>query len=436
MPLARGQTIVVGRGATCDVRHEADGVAPRPAAFARGGDEVVVRDLGAPGGLWLRGERRGQHAFAGDGALMLGREPALLAELVGPGTIRWHGLVGADPRTLESLARLARVAGSRAPVWIAGESGTGKEGAARAIHRESARATGPYVAINCAALPEGLAESELFGSVRGAFTGALKARTGAFVQAHRGTLLLDEVGELSPAVQAKLLRAIESGEIVPVGSDRPIKVDVRIVAATWRDLQHEAELGRFRHDLLHRLWVLKVDLPPLRERARDLAPLVGHLLMEAGRPELMPSEDVLALMRQHPWPGNVRELKNGVERAVAFHDPLELVPREVRGPRLPRRSIAAPPFDGAAGLIRSALRSSGNHRGKAARALGVSRSTFYRWVREALVPSPAEPALGRLESGRAGHRRARRRGCSASDPGRVDTPIAPFMMAQASVTET
>lgn len=433
--LEPGRALTVGRSSACDVQIEGPAVASRHATFENDGGKVLVRGLVGSSGVTVRGERRAAHVFEGDASVHLDREAVLVADELTRGVVRWHGIVAADPRAIGDLTRLARVAAAKAPVWIAGESGTGKEGAARAIHRESARCDGPFVAINCAALPEALAEAELFGAARGAYTGALKARAGAFAQAHRGTLLLDEVGELSPNVQAKLLRAIESGEVVPVGGDRPIRVDVRVVAATWRDLEREADRGRFRHDLLHRLWVLKLELLPLRERLCDIHAIVAHLLLEAGRTELMPGPELLRLLEQHSWPGNVRELKNAVERAIAFHDPLELIPCDVPGARLPRRSSARRDSEQATSIIQGALRTHRNHRGRAARALGVSRSTFYRWVRDSGV-TPAEPARRRTAGGSRRVRTERDETARDTHPARVDTGILPFMMQQASVRET
>ncbi|MCC6621046.1 MAG: sigma 54-interacting transcriptional regulator [Deltaproteobacteria bacterium] len=407
VPLLPGRELVIGNGARADVRLDAPGMSARHATFYLDERGVTVRDGGSATGTWRRGARVGGQVIARDGGVIVGREPILIGAAFHEGALRWHGMVARHPRALADLGAIVRVASARAPVWIAGESGTGKEAVARAIHAESARHAGPYVAINCAAIQENLAEAELFGSTRGAFTGAVKPRAGAFVQANHGTLLLDEIGELPLAIQAKLLRVIETGEVTPVGSDHAIKVDVRLVVSTWRDLEREAAVGRFRHDLLHRIWVLKLPLAPLRERKGDIGPLVAHFLQQGGAPELTPSAPVIELLARYAWPGNVRELRNHVERAIAFHDPIAMVPSEVLGARLPRRSRRAPEhLDDLGQIIRSTLRAHANHRGRAARALGVSRSTLYRWFHE------------------------------TSFPGRVDTPNAPFMMAQASTRET
>jgi len=228
-------------------------------------------------------------------------------------------LVGHSPAIIEVMKTLARVAPSQATVLVLGETGTGKELVARTIHHFSERADRRFVAVNCSALAEGLLESELFGNVRGAFTGAGTARPGLFREADRGTLFLDEIGDISPALQARLLRALQEHEIVPVGSETPIRVDVRVLAATHRDLRAEVNAGRFRADLYYRLAVAKIVIPPLRERPEDIAPLVEHFVQRlTGVAELGPLASALDQLRAHPWSGNVRELRNVVEAALVM----------------------------------------------------------------------------------------------------------------------
>ena len=231
--------------------------------------------------------------------------------------------VFADSRSpaVRRLAVQARqVAVTDTPVLILGETGTGKERLARTIHAWSRRAEGPFVTVNCAALPDGLVESELFGHARGAFTGASAARQGRFVVANGGTLLLDEVGELPLEMQAKLLRVLQEGRLTPVGSDREVKVDVRVLAATHVDLEAAVQEGRFREDLFYRLEVFPLRLPPLRERLEDLPALCASILEEqaqrTGRLDLSVSPEALALLAARPWPGNIRQLANAIERAV------------------------------------------------------------------------------------------------------------------------
>jgi two-component system, NtrC family, response regulator HydG len=228
-------------------------------------------------------------------------------------------IVGDSPAMREAFSLVRRVANSTAPVLILGETGTGKGLFARALHKDSRRAEAPFVVVNCAAIPESLLESELFGHVRGAFTGATADRSGLFEQANRGTLFLDEIAEMTPPLQAKLLRALESGKLRPVGSDVERQVDVRVVTATHRSLRHRARQGLFREDLLYRLDVISVELPPLRERIDDLPKLVQKFARDAqlrnpDAPQLRISADVMEALSRYSWPGNVRELEHVIER--------------------------------------------------------------------------------------------------------------------------
>jgi DNA-binding NtrC family response regulator len=247
--------------------------------------------------------------------------------------------------------------------------------AARALHAASPRATGPFVALNCAALPDSLAEGELFGVERGAYTGADRSRQGAFARADGGTLLLDEVGELSLATQAKLLRVLETGEVRPVGGRQSTRVDVRVVTATWRDLVREVEAERFRFDLLQRLHVLRVTLPPLRERPRDVAPLLEACLMAEGLAGGWPDEGTVRLLESAPWQGNVRQLRSAVARFATFGDPGALAAAAFGG-RVPAHRG---PDVGRVALRQTLAKHHGN-RAAAARDLGISRSTLYRWL--------------------------------------------------------
>ena len=230
------------------------------------------------------------------------------------------GIVGRSDALVEALTILRGVAGAPAPVVLQGETGTGKELFARALHDASPRARGAFVAINCAALPDSLIESELFGHAKGSFTGAAGARDGLIASANGGTLFLDEIGELPASAQAKLLRVLQERKLRPIGSDRTVDVDVRIVVATHRDLEEMVEQGTFRADLYHRLAVMFIDLPPLRERTEDIPLLVEHFLREhSARCDLQVSGIGLAALEhlsQQPWTGNVRELGNVIERAL------------------------------------------------------------------------------------------------------------------------
>jgi two-component system response regulator FlrC len=227
------------------------------------------------------------------------------------------GFVAEDPRTIELLHLAARVAKSAATVLLTGESGCGKEMFARYVHASSARAAGPFVAINCAAIPENLLEATLFGYERGAFTGAAHSQPGKFEQSNAGTLLLDEISEMPLALQAKLLRVLQEREVERVGGRKPIAPDLRVLATTNRDLQEMVSEGRFREDLFYRLNVFPLHIPPLRERSRDIVPLAHHFaarIAEGRCPRF--SSEAEALLRSHPWPGNVRELENTIQRAL------------------------------------------------------------------------------------------------------------------------
>ncbi len=245
-------------------------------------------------------------------------------------------IIGSSP-PIEAMRRLAvKAAASSIPVLLEGESGVGKELFARAIHEASARANGPFVVVNCGAIPENLVEATLFGHEKGAFTDAHTARAGKFQEASGGTLFLDEVGELSPAVQVKLLRALQEGEVDPVGARRPVRVDIRLISATNRSLDALVAEGRFREDLYYRLAVFPLRLPPLRARREDIAPIAEAILESLSRREGLPrkrlSADALAMLRRHDWPGNVRQLHNLLFRAVVLSDGETLAPHDFPEP--------------------------------------------------------------------------------------------------------
>jgi DNA-binding NtrC family response regulator len=301
-------------------------------------------------------------------------------------------LVGKSPAMREIFALIKRIAHSRSSVLITGESGTGKEVVARAIHYQGDRAEKPFVPINCTAIPEGLLESELFGHVRGAFTGAHTSKRGLFEKADGGTLFLDEIGDMGLALQGKLLRVLQDREIRPVGGTQSVRVDVRIVTATNRDLETEIAEGRFREDLFYRLNVIPVHIPPLRERAEDVAPLVEGFLRRhsEGRPRYLTPEAMRRLVA-HPWRGNARELENVVERALALSDSDTLGPEDVPLPGAPTAGRArGDDFlreAAARGLTLHALdelyteqvlQLTGGNKVQAARILGIDRKTLYR----------------------------------------------------------
>jgi DNA-binding NtrC family response regulator len=310
--------------------------------------------------------------------------PGALADLVAslvPGEEEGHEFVSADARTAELLAVADRVASRDVSVLVTGESGTGKELIARRLHARSPRAAGPFVAVNAAALPDALAESELFGVERGAFTGADQQRAGRFEEAAGGTLFLDEVGELSPAVQAKLLRALEERAVRRLGGTRELPIDVRLVAATNRDLEGGGADGTFRSDLFFRLAVVRIHLPPLRERPGDVPALARHLAGILGlRHGIEPAplgEAALAALSAWPWPGNVRELRNVLERAIVIRGSEPIRPDDLAlgAARAAREPLHREQREREAVL--EALRRSGGRRDEAARLLGISVRTLY-----------------------------------------------------------
>jgi two-component system, NtrC family, response regulator AtoC len=297
---------------------------------------------------------------------------------------------GKSQRMLEVYKLVARVAPSTATVLVVGESGTGKELVARAIHNRSPRATKPFVPVNCTALSESLLESELFGHARGAFTGAVTAKRGLFETANGGTLFLDEIGDMGPKMQAQILRVLQDGEMRPVGGTDAIRVDVRLVCATNRDLEAEVKSGRFREDLYFRINVVTVRMPPLRDRAGDIPILVRHFINKIarreGRGEASVSPEALDLLCRYGWPGNVRELENAIERAVAVAKgnvvlPSDL-PVEVYGGAqvAPASIIEDRPTLGELEkrYIALVLGECAGNKKKAAEKLGIDRRTLYR----------------------------------------------------------
>ena len=302
------------------------------------------------------------------------------------------GLLGRSAAIRSVLEIVERVAPTDATVLVTGETGTGKELVARAIHEQSKRSEGPFVAVNCAALAEGLLESDLFGHKKGAFTGAVRDRSGLFEAAAGGTILLDEIGDVSPGMQHRLLRVLQERELTPVGAVRPVKVDARIVAATNRDLRAEVESGRFRDDLYYRLHVVRIEVPPLRARREDI-PLVAEAFYARveRRPHSGCSPLAMRLLQAYPWPGNVRELlavlesshiNAGTRRIEAQHLPADVRdPRGKTGESGERYRRASPVLDERT-EIAAALAETGGTRNAAADRLGMSRTTLWRKMRE------------------------------------------------------
>jgi transcriptional regulator with PAS, ATPase and Fis domain len=302
------------------------------------------------------------------------------------------GIIGRDAKILDLFETIREVAEVSAPVLIQGESGTGKELVAGAIHNEGPRAEKLFVPVNCSALPEGLLESELFGHVRGAFTGAIRDKKGRFEMADGGTIFLDEVGDLSPAIQVKLLRVLQEGRFERVGGERTVKVDVRVISATNKDLRRGVAAGGFREDLFYRLCVIPITLPPLRERRNDIPLLAEHILkqavQESDRREVGLAPGALDAMMEYDWPGNVRELQNAIQYGLVkcrggllqwAHLPPTIsagAGAEAKRPRRRRKRKLSPE------AVRRALDETGGNKVEAARKLGVARATLYRFLND------------------------------------------------------
>ncbi len=304
----------------------------------------------------------------------------------------FSGIVGRDRKMLDVFDQIRNLAATDYPVHITGETGTGKELVAAAIHNESPRAGCPFVPVNCGALPEGLLESELFGHVKGAFSGAIRDKKGRFELAHGGTIFLDEVSELPKHMQVKLLRALQEGTFERVGGEKTISVDVRVISATNKDLKREMERQNFREDLYYRLSVVPVRIPALRERKNDIPLLADHFLQAAalrGQKSARISEEALSMLMDYAWPGNVRELQNAVHFALVksrgYTIQAEHLPLEIRqapcGPSKPGPESRLTPA-----LVDAALAQAGGNKSKAAKLLGVGRATLYRFLEK-------EPAL-------------------------------------------
>lgn len=368
----------------------------RPVTLADGSDRAS--DLGGRAIRMARGDVPAIET-SGTGGTITYSDPiaeSSIAALVAM-TYAGEGPVAADPASLSIIALADRLARTDIPVLINGPTGTGKEVLSNFIHRRSERADKPFIAVNCAAIPETMLEAMLFGHVKGSFTGANAAGEGFFRAADGGTLLLDEIAEMPLSLQAKLLRALQEGEVVPIGATRPVKVDVRIIACANRDLPHEVQEGRFRADLYYRLNVFPIEMLPLRERRADIAPLAfAMLLRHSAKGQRTPwiGDAALAALNNYAWPGNVRELENVMRRALLLaqgcatigveHIVFDMTARAVEKPAEPE--IAAAP-EGSAKLskivqisearaIMDALESVGGHRANAARALGISERTL------------------------------------------------------------
>jgi transcriptional regulator with PAS, ATPase and Fis domain len=366
----------------CEIRKTADGYLLRDVGSTNGtrvGDVIVREGLLQSGATMVIGATRIQF-IADDGKL---------EEVVTSPRHSFGSLVGRSVRMREVFGLLERIAPTDLTLLVGGETGSGKDVLARAIHQASPRAKGPFVVFDCAAVAPNLIESELFGHVRGAFTGANENREGAFERAHGGTLFLDEIGELSLDLQPKLLRALEQREVRAVGGQKEIPVDVRIIAATHRNLEQAVHDGKLRQDLFFRLSVVSLNVPPLRQRKEDLPVLVEAILLSLGK-HVGVAQETMAVLERYEWPGNVRELKNVIESAAALCDGEQLEPRHLmffkprtREPTLSAVSLAGKTLESIErAAIAQTLEHCGGNKTRAAKALGISPSTLYEKVKK------------------------------------------------------
>ena len=390
-----GRRVLVGQSEVCDLILTDRRVSRRHLALELAGDSLRVLDLGSTNGTFVAGLRvmdvllrGGEEIVLGDTTLQVARV-AGAADEVSPRS-SFGRLVGSSPAMRALYPLCERLARTDVTVLIEGETGTGKEMLAESLHEAGPRATGPFVVFDCTAVAPNLLESELFGHERGAFTGASAARAGLFEQADGGTLLIDEIGDLEPALQPKLLRAIERSEVRRVGGQRLLKFDVRVLTATRRDLDQEVQRGRFRDDLFHRIAVARVELPPLRARKGDVTVLARYFAQQYGAdPSAIPYDQLLR-WEDAPWPGNARELKNAVARYLALGD-LSEAPPPGAPPVLPPTAA----FEGLLHLpiaqareqltdefervyIERVLATYGGDIAKAAAASGIARRQFFR----------------------------------------------------------
>ena len=389
--LVEGKATTFGRDGTDVVLQESQ-VSRKHASLEPRGALVVVTDLGSRNGTLVAGRRvRDDSAVAGPGDVVrVGGVDVVLARTPGasvaatPGAAMQPDVVVADPAMGAAFELARRAARSEASVLLLGETGVGKEVFARHVHAWSPRADGPFVAISCAAIPDTLVESELFGHERGAFTGAERRKLGCFEAAKGGTLFLDEVGELAPSAQAKLLRVLETKRVQRLGGTAEVPADARVVFATHRDLAREVDAGRFRHDLFFRVSAVTVRIPPLRERRSEIAPLAHHFAraLSKGAAGAL-GADVIRALEAHAWPGNVRELRNAIEHALVVSGgapiALEHLPDAARGlPSAPPRAegVREELADLERRRIEQALERAGGNQTKAAELLGMPRRTL------------------------------------------------------------
>ncbi|WP_394827162.1 sigma 54-interacting transcriptional regulator [Pendulispora albinea] len=393
--------VLIGTSPACAFRLSDRQISRRHASIDVVPEGLRLTDLGSTNGTWANGLcvfdvrlHGGELVRLGDNVLRV-EVVAMPAEHPTTLAMRFGRLVGASPEMRRLYPLCERLAATDVPVVIEGETGTGKELLAESIHEESAREKGPFVVFDCTTVAANLLESTLFGHERGAFTGAVAARRGVFEQAHGGTLLIDEIGDLDASLQSKLLRAIERNEVQRVGGEKFVRVDVRVMAATRRDLDKEVQAGRFRDDLFYRLAVARIELPPLRERRGDVQVLGRYFWEQLGGTDKPIPEDLLRRFEEYGWPGNVRELHNAIARRLALGDlaamersrALDPAPSQAPGADVIKETLAMDlPFPAARqrvmnaferGYVERVLAKHGGNVVRAAAASGIARRYFY-----------------------------------------------------------
>jgi DNA-binding NtrC family response regulator len=410
----RAGRCVIGSAPGCDVVVSAPTVSRTHVELSLVPEGVRVHDLGSTNGTWWSGQRvetlvlpLGGRCTVGATTVAIELDREALEEAPRFEGEEYRGIVGTSPPMRKLLAILERLEGSLATVLIEGESGVGKERVAHALHHGSPVAAGPFVAVNCGALPRQLVASELFGHKRGAFSGASEARRGAFESADGGTLFLDEIGELPLDVQPMLLRALETGEVRPLGEDRTRMVRTRIVAATNRDLEAEVRVGHFRQDLFYRLAIVRLRVPPLRERPEDIEPLVLHFARSAGLSSVDPR--LMAELRARTWPGNARELANAIVAYGALgalpeppspvsHDLVPLLAPlvDVRRPYAEQKDALVEAFTKT--YLVALMAAANQNQSKAARMAGLSRNYLLRVLARYGLGRTSDDDGGKAES--------------------------------------
>ncbi|HZO14471.1 MAG TPA: sigma 54-interacting transcriptional regulator, partial [Polyangiaceae bacterium] len=387
IPPSAPSRLLVGQSAACSLKLSDPGVSRRHLALEVQGSALKLTDLRSTNGTYVNDVQVVEAYLRGGESVRIGETTlrvVLLGDEVTPGATgvdRFGPLIGASPQMRKLHPMLERLAASDVPVIIEGETGTGKEVVAEAIHERSSRAKAPFVVFDCTVVAPTLSESMLFGHERGSFTGAVAAHRGVFEEAHGGTLLIDEIGDLDVALQPKLLRAIQRSELRRVGGDRWLRVDVRVIASTRRDLDREVQAGRFRDDLFYRLNVARVELPPLRDRTGDVQVLSRYFWERMGGGELPIPYELFQSWEDYTWPGNVRELENMVARRIALGD---LAPPLQRSTSTPSLDISRPLAVAREDMVKNferaylerVLDAHGGDVAKAAAAAGVGRRYF------------------------------------------------------------